>query len=196
MKTQLLVSAKVLALCLALLGIVYPMIVLIGGQVIFPFRANGSLIGEGKRVVGSALVAQEFSLPQYFQPRPSAAAFDPRFSGGSNLAATSSKLLETYRDRIKSLKAENPEVKDKIPLELVSMSASGLDPHISLGAALWQIPRIAGARSLSSRELERLVRENTEPPLFGFFGEWRVNVLLLNRHLDRYPARGEDLKNE
>lgn len=195
-KNYLLIAAKVLALCLVLLGIIYPIIVFIGGQVIFPFRANGSLIREGKRVVGSALIAQEFSLPQYFQSRPSAVAYDPRSSGGSNLAATSSRLLEIYRDRIEVLRAENAAGKGKIPLELVSLSASGLDPHISLGAALWQIPRIAGARNLSSRELEGLIRESAEPPLFGFFGEWRINVLLLNRHLDRSQARGEDRKNE
>lgn len=185
MKTYLLISAKLLALCLVLLGIVYPIIIFLAGQAVFPHQANGSLIEEGKRIIGSELVAQEFSLPQYFQPRPSAVAYDPSSSGGSNLAPTSSKLVANYRDRIRALKDQNEAGQGKIPIELVSMSASGLDPHISLGAALWQVPRIAGLRNLYRKELEELVLRNVEAPLFGFIGEWRVNVLVLNRQLDQ-----------
>jgi K+-transporting ATPase ATPase C chain len=143
------------------------------------------LIKEGKRTIGSELVAQEFSLPQYFQPRPSAATYDPSSSGGSNLAPTSAKLVANYRDRIRALRDQNEAVQGKIPIELISMSASGLDPHISLGAALWQVPRIAGVRNLSRKEVEELVLRNVQAPLFGFIGEWRVNVLVLNRHLDQ-----------
>ncbi len=185
MKTYLLISAKLLALCLVLLGIVYPIIIFLAGQAVFPHQANGSLIEEGKRIIGSELVAQEFSLPQYFQPRPSAVAYDPSSSGGSNLAPTSAKLVANYRDRIRALKDQNEAGQGKIPIELVSMSASGLDPHISLGAALWQVPRIAGLRNLYRKELEELVLRNVEAPLFGFIGEWRVNVLVLNRQLDQ-----------
>ena len=183
MKTHLLISAKVLALCLVLLGIVYPMITLLVGQTVFPFKANGSLIREGNRVIGSELIAQEFSRPQYFQPRPSAVSYDPYQSGGSNLAPTSARLFKTYQDRIKALRVKNAESAIKIPIELVTMSASGLDPHISLGAAFWQIPRISNARDLSRKELEDLVLKSAQAPLFGFIGEPRVNVFLLNRHL-------------
>jgi K+-transporting ATPase ATPase C chain len=184
MKTHLLISLKILGLCLILLGIVYPIIVFLAGQAVFPHQANGSLIEEGKRVIGSELVAQEFSLPQYFQPRPSAAAYDPSSSGGSNLAPTSGKLVAGYRNLIRALKDQNEPNQGKIPVELISMSASGLDPHISPGAALWQVPRIARVRSLSRNELEDLVMKNVQAPLFGFIGEWRVNVLVLNRYLD------------
>ncbi len=185
MKTQLLVSLKVLALCLVLLGIVYPVIIFLAGQAVFPHQANGSLIKEGERIIGSELIAQEFSLPQYFQPRPSAAAYDPSSSGGSNFAPTSAKLVASYRDRVKAIKDQNGMDQGKIPIELISMSGSGLDPHISPGAALWQVPRIARVRNLSRKDLEELVLRNVRAPLFGFIGEWRVNVLVLNRRLDQ-----------
>lgn len=191
MKNQLLISLKMLGLCLVLLGIVYPTVIFLAGQAIFPHQANGSLIKDGKRIIGSELIAQEFSLPQYFQPRPSAVAYDPSSSGGSNLAPTASKLVANYRDRIRTLKDQNGATREKIPVELVSTSASGLDPHISLGAALWQVPRIASLRNLSREELEELVLRNAQASLFGFFGEWRVNVLALNLQLDQLGKREE-----
>jgi K+-transporting ATPase ATPase C chain len=192
MKIHFLVSAKVLALCLALLGIVYPLIIYLAGQAIFPFQANGSLIRQGTRVIGSTLIAQEFSLPGYFEPRPSASAYDAGSSGGSNLAPTSSRLVEFYRNRIKLLQVENSASHSKIPLELVAVSASGLDPHLSLGAALWQVPRVASARNLAREELDKLIMVNARPPLLGFIGEWRVNVLELNLELDEFTTRRED----
>ena len=196
MKTQWVVSAKVLALSLVLLGIVYPLVIFVAGRALFPFRAGGSLIREGNRVLGSDLIAQDFSLPGYFQPRPSACSYDSTSSGGSNLAATSAKLLEVYWERIRKLRLANPLEEVQVPLELVAASASGLDPDISLGAALWQLPRVAQARSLPRERIEELVRKNVRPPLFGFVGEWRVNVFELNRRLDRLPPEGEANKNE
>jgi len=196
MKTQWLVSAKVLALSLVLLGIVYPLVIAVTGRALFPFRAGGSLIKEGNRVLGSDLIAQDFSLPGHFQPRPSACSYDPTSSGGSNLAPTSAKLLEIYRERIRKLSLANPLEEVKVPLELVAASASGLDPQLSLGAALWQLPRVARARSLPRERIEALVRESARPPLLGFIGEWRVNVFELNRRLDRLPPEGEANKNE
>jgi K+-transporting ATPase ATPase C chain len=196
MKTQLLISAKVIALSLVLLGIVYPLLIFVAGQALFPFRAGGSIVKEGSRVLGSELIAQDFSLPGYFQPRPSACDYDPSSSGGSNLGPTNPKLLEIYRDRIQRLSLTNGGASAGVPFELVAASASGLDPHISLGAALWQLPRIARARSLPRQRVEELVRKNADPPFLGFVGEWRVNVFDLNRQLDRLRPEEEAKKDE
>jgi K+-transporting ATPase ATPase C chain len=196
MKTQWLVSAKVLALSVVLLGIVYPVVIFIAGRAFFPFRTGGSLIKEGNRVLGSDLIAQDFSLPGYFQPRPSACSYNPAASGGSNLAATSAKLLEIYRERIRKLRLANAPAAGRVPIELVAASASGLDPDISLGAALWQLPRVARARSLPRETVEELVRTSARSPLFGFIGEWRVNVFDLNRRLDRLRPAEEANKQE
>ncbi|OGD24905.1 MAG: potassium-transporting ATPase subunit C [Candidatus Aminicenantes bacterium RBG_13_59_9] len=196
MKTQLLISAKVIALSLVLLGVVYPLLIFVAGQALFPFRAGGSIVKEGSRVLGSELIAQDFSLPGYFQPRPSACDYDPSSSGGSNLGPTNPKLLEIYRDRIQRLSLTNGGASAGVPFELVAASASGLDPHISLGAALWQLPRIARARSLPRQRVEELVRKNADPPFLGFVGEWRVNVFDLNRQLDRLRPEEEAKKDE
>jgi K+-transporting ATPase ATPase C chain len=191
MKRDLLASARVLALSIILLGAAYPLAVYVIGRIFFPFQAAGSLVTEGNRAVGSALIGQEFSLPRYFQARPSAVGYDAGSSGGSNLGPTSAKLFEDYRRRLESLKAENPSSEGRIPLELIAASASGLDPHISVGAALWQVPRIAGARKMSRNDLEKLILGEARPPLFGFVGEWRVNVLALNQRLDELTLRRE-----
>jgi len=196
MRTQLLISAKVIALSLVLLGVVYPLIIFVAGQALFPFRAGGSIVKEGSRVLGSELIAQDFSLPGYFQPRPSACDYDPSSSGGSNLGPTNPKLLEIYRDRIQRLSLINGGASAGVPFELVAASASGLDPHISLGAALWQLPRIARARSLPRQRVEEFVRKNADPPFLGFVGEWRVNVFELNRQLDRLRPEEEAKKDE
>ena len=196
MKTQLLISAKVIALSLVLLGVVYPLIIFVAGQALFPFRAGGSIVKEGSRVLGSELIAQDFSLPGYFQPRPSACDYDPSSSGGSNLGPTNPKLLEIYRDRIQRLSLINGGASAGVPFELVAASASGLDPHISLGAARWQLPRIARARSLPRQRVEEFVRKNADPPFLGFVGEWRVNVFELNRQLDRLRPEEEAKKDE
>jgi len=196
MKTQWLVSARVLALSLVLLGVAYPLIIFVAGRALFPFRADGSIVKEGNRVLGSDLIAQNFSLPGYFQPRPSACSYDPTSSGGSNLAPTSARLFALYRERVRALNLANSPAAGRVPLELVAASASGLDPHISLGAALWQLPRVARARGLPRERVEKLIRESAQSPLLGFVGEWRVNVFELNRRLDRLPPEKEAKKNE
>jgi K+-transporting ATPase ATPase C chain len=196
MKAQWLVSTKVLALSLVLLGVVYPLIIFVAGRALFPFRADGSIVKVGNRVLGSDLIAQDFSSPGYFQPRPSACSYDPASSGGSNLAPTSARLFELYRERIQRLRQANSEAGARVPIELVAASGSGLDPHISLGAALWQLPRVARARSLPEKKIEELVREKALPPLFRLIGEWRVNVFELNRRLDQLSPLDEARKNE
>jgi len=196
MKTQWLVSAKVLALSLVLLGVVYPLVIFVAGRALFPFQADGSIVKEGNQILGSDLIAQDFSLPGYFQPRPSACGYDPTSSGGSNLGPTNAGLFGIYRERVRTLRLANTSAVGRIPLELVAASASGLDPHISLGAALWQLPRVARARSLPGQKIEELVRKNARPPLFGFIGEWRVNVLELNRRLDQLPSAERAREND
>jgi potassium-transporting ATPase KdpC subunit len=196
MKNQWLVSARVLALSLVLLGVVYPLVIMVAGRGLFPFRAGGSIIQEGNHVLGSDLIAQDFSRPGYFHPRPSACAYDPRSSAGSNLAPTSARLFELYGERIQQLKSENPQAEGKVPLELVAASSSGLDPHLSLGAALWQLPRVARERQLPEETVMALIRESARAPLFGFIGEWRVNVLELNRRITQLQTTEKAQKND
>jgi K+-transporting ATPase ATPase C chain len=157
--------------------------------VLFPWRANGSLITEEKgQVVGSELIAQGFSNPAYFQPRPSAAGekgYDATASGGSNLGPTSKKLQDRINDDLKRLKAENPEATEPVPAELVTASASGLDPHLSPEGMLWQVPRVAKARGIAPDRVKTVVEANIKDRTLGILGEPTVNVLLVNLALDR-----------
>jgi len=169
-----------------LLGIIYPLVVTGLSQVIFPRQAAGSLIERDGKVIGSRLIGQPFSGPGYFHSRPSAAGngYDATASGGTNLGPTSRKLFSTnVRAAAEALNAENPNV--LIPIDLVTSSASGLDPHITPAAAGFQVPRVARERRLSSEQVRRLVSEHTEGRQFGLLGEPRVNVLELNLALDR-----------
>jgi K+-transporting ATPase ATPase C chain len=139
-------------------------------------------------VVGSELIAQGFSNSAYFQPRPSAAGekgYDATASGGSNLGPTSKKLQERINDDLKRLKAENPDADEPVPAELVTTSASGLDPHLSPEGMLWQVPRVAKARGVAPDRIKAVVDANVEGRTFGILGEPRVNVLLVNLALDR-----------
>lgn len=174
-----------------LVGIIYPLIVTAVSQGIFRDQANGQMMIRDGQPVGSKLIGQPFSSPGYFRPRPSAAGpagYDAGASTGSNLGPTSKNLIERIRIEAGRLEAENPGA--PVPVDLVTTSGSGLDPHISPETAEFQIPRVARERRIGMDEVSNLVLENTEGRTFGIFGEARVNVLLLNLALDeRFPMR-------
>ena len=169
----------------ALLGIVYPLAMTGIGQVIFPNQANGSLIRENGRVIGSSVVGQAFTSDRYFQTRPSAAGkgYDGLASSGSNLGPTSQALVDRVQPDVAKRRAEG--LSGAVPADLVTASGSGLDPHLSPAAAMAQVDRIARVRGVPADRLRALVESQIERPLLGFLGEDRVNVLALNRALDR-----------
>jgi potassium-transporting ATPase KdpC subunit len=173
-----------LILCLA-----YPLLVWGLAQVLFPHKANGSLIFQDQKIIGSNLLAQNFTDPKYFHPRPSAAGdrgYDGNNSGGSNLGPTSKKLLESVKQRVLIYRTENSLAPDVlVPADAVTTSASGLDPHISLNNALLQVSRVAGARGVGDKTVLKQIELYTEGRDLGIFGEPRVNILLLNLALDR-----------
>ncbi len=189
MKTQLIISIKIFAVLTLLCGIVYPLFITGIAQLVFPAKANGSLIVQGNKVIGSELIGQKFDSIIYFSSRPSAIDYNPMPSGGSNFGPTSSKLKQLISDRkaqwVKSNPTSDPE---KIPAEMLLASASGLDPHISPKAALLQVDRIAKARNFSEERKQQLIKvitDQTESPQFSFLGETRINVLTLNLALDK-----------
>lgn len=163
-----------------LLGLVYPLAITGIAQVVFPQKANGSLIVENGQVVGSSLIGQKFDKPEYFQSRPSAVDYNAASSGASNLGPSSKKLAEQVKARISNLGQET-----HIPGDMVLTSASGLDPHISLQNAQSQIPRISKFRNISESELNELVNKNTDSDLIGIWGKKGVNILKLNIALDK-----------
>src|SRR5262249_35203923 len=168
-----------------LLGVIYPLVVTGLAQVLFKEKANGSLIEKNGAVIGSRLIGQPFSGPGYFHSRPSAAGngYDATASAGTNLGPTSQKLIETnVKSAAEALKQENPSA--PIPVDLVTASCSGLDPHITPASAEFQTPRVARERGINVDELRRLVREHTSSRQFGILGESGVNLLELNLALD------------
>jgi K+-transporting ATPase ATPase C chain len=191
----------ILLLLTAITGLVYPLAMTAIAGVTFPQQAQGSLIEKDGKVIGSALIGQEFKEDKYFHGRPSAtvapdpadssktvpAPYNAANSGGSNLGPTSKALADRVKDDVEKLKAENPNA--AVPVDLVTTSASGLDPDISPEAALFQVPRVAKARNVSQERLRQLVTENTRDRLAGVLGEPRVNVLALNLTLDSLTPR-------
>jgi len=192
LRSNLLAAVLMTVATTVLLGIVYPLVVTGLAQMLCPDRANGQLIQKDGRLVGSRLLGQPFSSPGYFRSRPSAAGaagYDASASGGTNLGPTNALLVDAVRVRTESAQRENPAV--PVPIDLVTSSASGLDPHISPAAAAFQVPRVARERGLSEATVGQFVSAFTAPRDLGVFGEPRVNVLLLNLALDgRYPIDG------
>ena len=188
MKKNLITAVLMTIATTILLGIVYPLIVTGLAQVIFPRQANGELIQRDGKIVGSSLIAQGFSGAGYFHPRPSAAGngYDAANSNGSQLGPTNQKLVDRVKGDVASAQAENPRV--PVPVDMVTTSASGLDPDITPAAARFQIRRVAAERKVPEAELGKLVLEHTVNRQLGFLGEPRVNVLELNLALDeRFP---------
>jgi potassium-transporting ATPase KdpC subunit len=189
MKKNLITAVLMTIATTILLGIIYPLIVTGLAQVIFPRQANGQLIhNKDGKIIGSSLIAQGFSGAGYFHPRPSAAGngYDAANSNGSQLGPTNQKLVDRVKGDVASAQADNPGV--PVPVDLVTTSASGLDPDITPAAAKFQIRRVAAERKVPEAELEKLVLEHTANRQWGFLGEPRVNVLELNLALDaRFP---------
>ena len=185
MKKNLLISIWFTLATTVLLGIIYPLVVTGLAQMLFPKQANGELISQGGKLVGSHLIGQPFTAPGYFYSRPSAAGaagYDPTASGGSNLGPTNKALIDRVDASVKALQPTNASA--PIPADLVTTSGSGLDPHISPAAAEFQIPRVVRERGMSEQDVRALVQKHTEGRQFGLLGEARVNVLDLNLDLD------------
>ena len=189
MKKNLVTAVLMTAATTILLGIIYPLVVTALAQLIFPDKANGQLIVSNGQVTGSRIIGQAFTGPGYFHSRPSAAGagYDAANSGGSNLGPTNRKLIDRVRQGRARLEAE--EHARPVPIDLVTTSASGLDPHISPAAAEFQVRRVARARGLGEDFVRQLVLRHTQPRQFGFLGEPRVNVLELNLELDGLGPR-------
>ncbi len=187
MTAQLRPAIVILALFTLLTGVLYPLAVTGLAQAIFPWQANGSLIERNGQVIGSELIGQAFDAPRYFWGRPSATApfpYNAAASSGSNLGPTNPALVDAVKSRIEALHKADPGNNAPIPVDLVTASGSGLDPHISVAATLYQVPRVARERGLSEDQVRALVGKYTQGRLFGFLGEPRVSVLKLNLALD------------
>jgi K+-transporting ATPase ATPase C chain len=184
---QILPGLRIKLFLTLLLGVAYPLLMTGISQTVFPRQANGSLIQSGDKVIGSELIAQGFTRPEYFRPRPSGAGangFDATSSGGSQLGPTNRKLIDRVKASVEQFRKDNPDYRGPVPADLVTMSASGLDPHISPDSARAQVPRVAKARGVGADHVESLVAQFTEGPDLGLLGEPRVNVLKLNLALD------------
>ena len=181
---NLVTAALMTAVTTIILGILYPLAITGIAQVAFPDKANGQLIERHGTVIGSRIIGQAFSSPGYFRPRPSAAGtgYDAANSGGTQLGPTNRKLVDSVKANVEAARKENPDA--PVPIDLVTTSPSGLDPHVSLAAAEFQVPRVARERGVSEADVRRLVEASTAPRQFGFFGEPGVNVLELNLALD------------
>ncbi len=180
-------SVILLLILTVLTGLLYPLLITAIAQLAFPYRANGSIILQDGRVAGSALIGQPFHDPGYFWSRPSATVpfpYNASASSGSNLGPLNPALLDSVRRRAGDLKAADSSNTMQIPVDLVTASGSGLDPHISVMAALYQVPRVARTRGLTEERVRNIVEQHIEGRQFGVLGEPRINVLLLNLSLD------------
>lgn len=187
MKTLVRPAVSLFLLLSAVTGLAYPLAVTGIARALFPEQAAGSLILEDGQLVGSALIGQPFSDPNHFWGRPSATAprpYNAAASSGSNLGPLNPALIEAVEARLEALRAADPGNRQPVPVELVSASASGLDPHVSPAAALWQVPRVARVRGLPEAQVRSLVESHVAGRQWGLFGEPRVNVLQLNLALD------------
>lgn len=188
LKRAVLVFAGLSLIC----GLIYPLVITAVSQIIFPRQSNANIIKNGDVVIGSQLIGQLFTRPEYFHGRPSATdpPYDASNSGGSNLAPSSAKLLEQVRTRIEQVRRENELLPNTpIPADLVLASASGFDPHISPEAALLQVSRIAQERKIAVVDMERMIQQNTQHPFWGIWGKERVHVLNLNIALDNFKTK-------
>jgi K+-transporting ATPase ATPase C chain len=191
---QMLPALRMTLVLTVLTGLIYPGIVTGLCQMLFPTQANGSLVYKDGKVIGSSLIGQNFTKPEYFQPRPSAAGngYDATASSGSNLGPTSQKLVDRVKASADKFHKDNPNFSGTIPADLLTASGSGLDPHLSPESADAQADRIAQARGASPQDIRNLVAQLTESRDLGFLGEPRVNVLKLNQALDaKFAARGK-----
>ena len=188
-KTAIRPAIAMLLVFTVITGLVYPLAITGISQTIFPHQANGSLIRDGDRIVGSNLVGQNFAKPQYFHSRPSAAGkgYDATASSGSNLGPTSKALADSIKSGVAGARADG--VRGDVPADMVTSSGSGLDPDISPANAFAQAPRVAKARGVAEEQVRILVERNVEGPTLGFMGEPHVNVLALNRQLDAAGAK-------
>lgn len=188
MLKQLAPALRMTVLLTVLTGLVYPGVITGLCQVLFRNQANGSLVVENGQVIGSLLLGQNFTKPEYFYPRPSAAGndgYDPTASGGSNFGPTNQKLYDRVKASAEQFRKENPDYSGPIPADALTASGSGLDPHISVANAMAQSARVAKARGVSASTMQSLIASATEGRDLGFLGEPRINVLKLNLELDR-----------
>jgi K+-transporting ATPase ATPase C chain len=179
-------SLRMTIVSIVLLGLIYPLVMTGIAQVLFPKQANGSLVVVNGKVVGSWIIGQQWTKPQYFQGRPSAAGkgYDPTSTGGTNLGPTSAKLIKATKETIAALEKINPDASGPPPVDLVTSSARGIDPDITPDAAYWEAPRVAKARHLALDSVRASIASHVQGRTFGFLGEPHVNVLELNLALD------------
>ncbi len=195
MRHQIVPAFRLMLVLTVLTGLIYPGVVTGLCQVLFRWQANGSMLSVGGKEIGSALIGQNFTKPEYFHPRPSAAGndgYDATASTGSNYGPTNQKLIDRVKGSVEQFRKENPDYTGPIPADLLTASASGLDPDISPASAEAQAPRVAKARGIDPHQVEGLIGQNTKDADLGFLGEPRVNVLELNLKLDEaFPAKGK-----
>ena len=195
MRQQIAPAFRLMLVLTVLTGLIYPGVVTALAQIIFHWQANGSMLKVEGKEIGSALIGQNFTKPEYFHPRPSAAGndgYDATASTGSNYGPTSQKLIDRAKASVEQFRKENPDYTGPIPADLLTASGSGLDPDISPASAEAQAARVAKARGISLEQVNQLITQNTRGPDLGFLGEPRVNVLELNLDLDRqFPMKGK-----